>query len=347
VRSTVAEARAVALASEMERGLAAARVDAAVANRVANGIEPAYSRESSQGSSQLCTEGNCFIAGTPVQTAEGLKSIETIQVGELVAARDELTGATHWQRVERVIVNHDREVIDLAFVNADGAIELITVTPGHWFATVGNGWVEAGALELGAQIQTLDARLVRLLSKSENPISATTYNLTVAKDHSYFVGNAGIWVHNICCGGLVETGSGSINYGNLDELGRPTGVDASITSDMIKTGTKANASILPPGWAGNGTANNQARGHLMGNQLGGSGDVAENLVTLQHNPVNSPLMRGYERLVRQAAESGETIQYSVKPIYKGKNLIPSAITITAVGKNGFNLNVSIKNPIGE
>ncbi len=153
-----------------------------------------------------------------MQTAEGFKAIETIKVGELVAARDELAGATHWQRVERVVVNHDREVIDLIFVNADGAIELITVTPGHWFATASNGWVEAGALEQGAQIQTLDERLVRLLSKSANTISTTTYNLTVANDHSYFVGASGIWVHNVCCGGARPSNGISSSSLEYDEL---------------------------------------------------------------------------------------------------------------------------------
>ena len=67
---------------------------------------------------------------------------------------------------------------------------------------------------------------------------------------------------------FVETGSGSAYYRPTDSLGRPTGIDASITSDMINTGTPANHAITPPGWAGNGTLHNQARGHLLGNQLG-------------------------------------------------------------------------------
>ncbi|MFL6635313.1 MAG: RHS repeat-associated core domain-containing protein, partial [Massilia sp.] len=44
---------------------------------------------------------------------------------------------------------------------------------------------------------------------------------------------------------LVETGNGSIYYGAMDPLGRPTGVSASITGDMIKTGTPANPNISP------------------------------------------------------------------------------------------------------
>ena len=62
---------------------------------------------------------------------------------------------------------------------------------------------------------------------------------------------------------------------------------------------------------------NEARGHLLGAQLGGSGDVAENLVTLQQNPATSPIMRGFENQVRAAVEGGQTVNYSVTPIYNG------------------------------
>jgi hypothetical protein len=145
---------------------------------------------------------------------------------------------------------------------------------------------------------------------------------------------------------LVETGSGSTHYGPLDQLQRPTGITASITPDMIKTGTHPSSTINPPGWAGDGTKYNQARGHLLGNQLGGSGDIAENLVTLQQNWVNTPVMRGYESQVRAAVSAGESVQYSATPIYRGDNLIPRGVTLIGNGSNGFNLGVSILNPIG-
>ena len=135
-------------------------------------------------------------------------------------------------------------------------------------------------------------------------------------------------------------------YGPLDALGRPTGVTASITSDMIGTGTKANPNIIPPGWSGNGVLSNEARGHLLGAQLGGSGDVAENLVTLQQNPANSPVMRGFESLVRSAVESGQVVEYSSTPIYDGASLIPRGITLSGSGSGEFNLNVTVVNPSG-
>jgi RHS repeat-associated protein len=144
----------------------------------------------------------------------------------------------------------------------------------------------------------------------------------------------------------VTAPRGSINYGKLDKLGRPTGVKAMITEDMIGTGTPANPAIKPPGWRGDGRLYNEARGHLLGNQLGGSGDVPENLVTLQQNPANTPFMRGYETQVRRAVEAGETVKYSSTPIYNGNNLVPRGITLSARGSRGFSMDVTILNPPG-
>jgi hypothetical protein len=153
-------------------------------------------------------------------------------------------------------------------------------------------------------------------------------------------------------GGLAEDAGaagrvvGRIEYGPLDALGRPTGVRATITQDMIGTGTAANPSITPPGWSGNGTLFNEARGHLLGRQLGGSGDLAENLVTLQQNPANTPTMRGFENLTRSTVEGGQVVQYSSTPIYNGTNLVPRGVTLSATGSEGFDLNVTILNPPG-
>ncbi|WP_420824947.1 DNA/RNA non-specific endonuclease [Symmachiella dynata] len=49
---------------------------------------------------------------------------------------------------------------------------------------------------------------------------------------------------------------------------------------------------------------NRARGHLLGDQLGGSGNEVRNLDTLEQNAANSPVMRGYEAAIRQAVEGG-------------------------------------------
>jgi filamentous hemagglutinin len=54
-------------------------------------------------------------------------------------------------------------------------------------------------------------------------------------------------------------------------------------------------------------------------------------------------MSGFERQVRRAVEGGEFVQYSVTPVYDDANLVPIAVTLSAFGSGGFNLNVSILN----
>ncbi|MFP1774401.1 DNA/RNA non-specific endonuclease, partial [Lonsdalea quercina] len=142
--------------------------------------------------------------------------------------------------------------------------------------------------------------------------------------------------------GLAEC---NIRYGDLDHLGRPTGVRARLDSSYINTGTHANPSIQPPGFI-TGAGSNRARGHLLGRQLGGSGDDVRNLVTIQHRPVNTPDMSSIEGRIRKALERGEIVDVSVTPIYKGPSRIPAGITMNAQGSGGFFESVTLLNPPG-
>jgi filamentous hemagglutinin len=52
---------------------------------------------------------------------------------------------------------------------------------------------------------------------------------------------------------------------------------------------------------------------------------------------NSPAMRGFEMQVANAVRGGQTVTYSVTPIYEGANLIPRGVTITAKGSGNLDL----------
>ncbi|BAU27216.1 uncharacterized protein DUF4280 [Aneurinibacillus soli] len=143
---------------------------------------------------------------------------------------------------------------------------------------------------------------------------------------------------------ITKDSPGQIIFGELDHLGRPTGVTATITKDMIGTGSKASQSIKPPGFLGGGPGSpGHARGHLLGNQLGGTGKDTRNLVTLYQNPVNSPVMRDFESSVRAAVEKGGVVRYQSIPVYEGNNLVPTGVTLKARGTDGFSLDVTIIN----
>jgi RHS repeat-associated protein len=137
----------------------------------------------------------------------------------------------------------------------------------------------------------------------------------------------------------------SIKYGELDALGRPTGVRARLDSSHINSGTHANPNIQPPGFI-TGAGSNRARGHLLGRQLGGSGDDVRNLVTIQQRPANTPVMSAVEGRIRKALEQGGSVDMNILPIYHGPSRIPAGLTIKAEGTGGFFEYVTILNPPG-
>ncbi|MGV7963483.1 RHS repeat-associated core domain-containing protein [Photorhabdus tasmaniensis] len=156
-----------------------------------------------------------------------------------------------------------------------------------------------------------------------------------------YVHNPANWIDPLGLTGCPN----SIKYGELDHLGRPTGVHATLDKGHINTGTHANPDIQPPGFI-TGKGSNRARGHLLGRQLGGSGDNVRNLVTLQQRPANTPVMSGVEGRIRKALEQGEVVEMSSIPIYKGPSRIPAGITMKAEGSGGFFEYVTVLNPPG-
>jgi hypothetical protein len=144
---------------------------------------------------------------------------------------------------------------------------------------------------------------------------------------------------------------GTVEYGHVDPAtGQRSGVSATITPAMVvaaaedKLGSAADPDIRPPG-LDQLPARNRARAHLLGRQLGGSGDLPANLVALYQTRANTPVMRDYETAVAEAVRAGETVRYTVRPRYPGPAFdgAPSAIRITATGDHGFHLQVTIAN----
>jgi hypothetical protein len=144
---------------------------------------------------------------------------------------------------------------------------------------------------------------------------------------------------------------GTVDYGHVDPAtGQRSGISATITSAMVtaaahdQLGSAADPDIRPPG-LDQLPARNRARAHLLGRQLGGTGELPANLVALYQTRANTPVMRDYETAVAEAAHTGETIRYRVRPIYPSPSYrgAPSAIRITASGDHGFRLQVTIAN----
>jgi hypothetical protein len=144
---------------------------------------------------------------------------------------------------------------------------------------------------------------------------------------------------------------GRVEYGHVDPVtGQRSGVSATITPAMVaaaaedKLGSAADPDIRPPG-LDQLPARNRARAHLLGRQLGGSGDLPANLVALYQTRANTPVMRDYETAVAEAVRAGETVRYTVRPRYPSPTFhgAPSAIRISATGNHRFHLQVTIAN----
>jgi hypothetical protein len=144
---------------------------------------------------------------------------------------------------------------------------------------------------------------------------------------------------------------GTVDYGHIDPAtGQRSGIRATITPAMVaaaahdQLGSAADPDLRPPG-LDQLPARNRARAHLLGRQLGGTGELPANLVALYQTRANTPVMRDYETTVAEAVRAGEIVRYRVRPIYPNPSSrgAPSAIQITASGDQGFRLQVTIAN----
>ena len=138
----------------------------------------------------------CFVAGTLVQTPDGAKPIESIQVGDLIAARDETTGETTFKPVLRLIHHENQDIVDVTLADGQGQQETIQATPDHPFHVHDRGWVQAGKLSAGDRVDRLDGTTLRVQRVEHDATRQSTYNFVVADVHTYFVGKLSAWVHN-------------------------------------------------------------------------------------------------------------------------------------------------------
>ncbi len=146
----------------------------------------------------------CFTAGTLVWSEAGLVPIESIEPSTLVLSRNEGTGEYGLRPVIQNHVSYTTALLRLRFRTgewgqaASGAETICTTGP-HPFWVNGKGFTPADALRVGDIMELADGRRVELVAVDckilEPPVPV--YNIEVDEFHTYFVGNSGIWVHNL------------------------------------------------------------------------------------------------------------------------------------------------------
>ena len=151
---------------------------------------------------------NCFTAGTKIQTDEGEKNIEDIEVGDMVLSKDEETGE---QAYKEVTALHRNEK-DTTYKLSVGS-QIIETTDNHPFWVNGKGWVLAVDLMVGDELVQSNGNRLKIDNKEivHHDEKVKVYNFTVADFHTYFVSDLGIWVHNIgACDKLPSQGKVSV-----------------------------------------------------------------------------------------------------------------------------------------
>jgi len=181
-----------------------------------NPSTPRNNTDSAANNDCVCING-CFAAGTPILTITGLKAIEELEVGELVASKDEITGDIDWRPVVNVFIFNGRPIYELIVENADGIQETVVVTDDHPYRIVGRGWVKSIDLLPGMIALDYDGREIEIISLVDLEVRKTTYNIEVEEFHTFFVGELRTWVHNQNKLDILKTKKGEVTVDSIGE----------------------------------------------------------------------------------------------------------------------------------
>src|SRR5690606_3071278 len=245
-----------------------------------------------------------------------VKAIDQVKPGDEVLATDPETGRTVARRVEATHV-HDDVVLTLVLITSSGQRRQVRTTEDRpfWSQTEGE-FQRADQLEPGELVLTADGGTMKVRGVlTEEVTFEPAWNLTVQGLHTYSVIATGADLGAGTTRGPPSDRADAVlvhncpNYGPLDSLGRPTGVQANLTKDSVGGTTSPPRSWSPPGY---NPALHQ-KGHLLGAQLGGSNSLRTNFVS-QFRRGNNPWQKAIEAEVRSVVEVGEDVFYSVTPL---------------------------------
>jgi hypothetical protein len=132
---------------------------------------------------------SCFGAGTPIRTVDGVRPIESLQVGDLVLSQSIGTGALGYRPI---LVVHHNPPSPTFRIKLGG--ESIISSHFHRFWVAGRGWVMARDLKAGDPVRTLGGVLP--VEAVEADKVQPVYNLDIADDADFFAGQLGALVHD-------------------------------------------------------------------------------------------------------------------------------------------------------
>ncbi|MDQ0418972.1 RHS repeat-associated protein, partial [Croceifilum oryzae] len=135
----------------------------------------------------------CFVAGTRIETEDGGKPIEEIDIGDKVLAKNEETGEIAYKEVEWLFQREIDEIYEIHIGD-----EVIQTTDEHPFWVVGEGWIRAKDLRKGDIFETDKGKKLAVDKIVKKKQKATVYNFKVKDFHTYYVSNLKVLTHNMC-----------------------------------------------------------------------------------------------------------------------------------------------------
>jgi Pretoxin HINT domain len=131
---------------------------------------------------------------TLIQTRDGEKAIQDIQIGDWVLSDDPTTpGGIEYKQVIQTFTHETNYLVDV-YIGG----EKITTTENHPFWVKDVGWVAARDLGAGSLLETKTESWLGIDRVEKHTEVATVYNFEVQGFHTYFVSDLGLLVHNAC-----------------------------------------------------------------------------------------------------------------------------------------------------
>lgn len=167
-------------------------------------------------------EGACsFTARTKVATEHGEQAISKVKAGDKVWAYNPKTHTMELQPILHVWVHSDHDLVDLTITTiiparhgrpATQANEIIHTNQKHPFLTQERGFLPVAKIKVGMHVLRADGSFGMVTGWKMVPGIQTMYNLEVAQDHTFTVGD-GQWVVHNCS--LPEGEAGSVTYSRV------------------------------------------------------------------------------------------------------------------------------------
>ncbi|TGK43402.1 Hint domain-containing protein, partial [Leptospira gomenensis] len=136
----------------------------------------------------------CFVAGTLIHTENGLKEINDIIEGDFVLSWNEVTKEISYKKVTNLYIKNSNLIYE---VEINKELILRTTWNHPFWVTNKSSWIEVKDLEINDLVFLSNGSEVKITDIRNSSVEQTkVYNLGVEENHTYFVGDSGVLVHN-------------------------------------------------------------------------------------------------------------------------------------------------------